>query len=98
MTLCFLSLSILILTKETDQACSSSKAFILTTMKSVMSHLEVFLSLDNIKDSFRWALLMHFAYGLLKLEALFSCLKQALESAVLAVKGRGCNGALDFHL
>lgn len=98
MTLCFLSLSILILTKETDQACSSSKAFIPTTMKSVMSHLEVFLSLDDIKDSFRWALLMHFAYGLLKLEALFSCLKQALESAVLAVKGRGCNGVLDFHL
>lgn len=67
-------------------------------MKSVMNHLEVFLSLDIKKDSFRWAVLMHFAYGLLKLEALsFPCLKQALECAVLAVKGRGCNGILDFH-
>lgn len=26
----------------------------------------------------------------------FSCLKHALECAVLAVKGRGCNGILDF--
>lgn len=86
MTNYFLFLPILNLTKKTDQARYSSKTFSLTTMKSVMIHLQVFPSLDNIKEPFTWALLEHFTHGLLKLDFFFSLGQNKLWSGCAACK------------